>query len=675
MTRDTSNSICPRCRSEILPDAPGGLCPKCLLEFVALSTHTGESSNPPAAPSIEAIRKAFPQLEIVAWIGGGGMGAVYQAKQIKLDRSVALKILPTRLANESNFAERFEKEGKMLARLNHPNIVGIYDFGQSDGFYYLMMEFVDGVNLRQAYATERFSPAQALSIIPKICEALQYAHDEGVLHRDIKPENILLDAKGRVKIADFGIAKFAGLDESTGLTATGARLGTPHYMAPEQVEQPANVDHRADIFSLGVVFYEMLTGELPLGRFAPPSERSPVDTRIDQVVLRALEKDRERRQQSADEVRTQIEWANTPSETQPAAVAEIPISNSKPWPPTQASSRAIAAVALVMAMASFVYPFTQPRLADRQILFVMVWLGIPAIAIGLVQWIRARKSGDRLAMFLSMLAACLWPAAIAAFALIAVAMEGMLKFFPEMPTSMTAVWACFWCLIGIVASIVGMRWIYRRSSEGLVKPTTPPLRTRSLSPWRIGFWVWLAAWVGMAWLVTQVDLNRRDRNEVLWGIAQDDLPVDFHITDARAIGNVVELDITIDSTARIGIRFELSGATLFPTAANEATRDYSNYCLFAGEHSPKVYRAREADREKVAFAMPDAETATACAARILRKDKRFTVRPGQPTLLFQTNSTHGGEYVAYVYLAIHGLPLHSDAKPSVSDSIPLESNE
>lgn len=213
-----------------------------------------------------------------------------------------------RLARQPLFAVRFEREGRLLARLNHPNIVGIYDFGQTDEFYYLIMEYVDGVNLRQAFATARFTPQQALSVIPRICEALQFAHDEGVLHRYIKPENILLDTKGRVKIADFGIAKFSGVDDKTGLTATGATIGTPHYMAPEQVERPADVDHRADIFSLGVVFYEMQTGELPLGRFAAPSKRTKsLDARIDHVVMRSLEKDRERRQQSANEVRTQVE--------------------------------------------------------------------------------------------------------------------------------------------------------------------------------------------------------------------------------------------------------------------------------------------------------------------------------------------------------------------------------
>jgi serine/threonine protein kinase len=259
-------------------------------------------------PPIEELTAAFPNLQILELIGRGGMGFVFKARQIKLDRLVALKILPQSLAADTAFAERFSREGRMLARLNHPNIVTIYDFGQANGFFYLLMEFVDGVSLRQAMRAGGFTSAQALTVVPRICEALQFAHNEGILHRDIKPENILLDSKGRLKIADFGIAKLIGEPHAaTALTGSGAALGTPHYMAPEQLEHPQEVDQRADIYSLGVVFYEMLTGELPIGRFAPPSEKSPVDPRLDEVVLRTLEKERERRTKTADEVKTQVE--------------------------------------------------------------------------------------------------------------------------------------------------------------------------------------------------------------------------------------------------------------------------------------------------------------------------------------------------------------------------------
>jgi Protein kinase domain/HlyD family secretion protein len=198
--------------------------------------------------------------------------------------------------------------------LSHPNIVTVHDFGEAGGHCYLVMEFVDGLNLRQLLLTTKMTPEQALTIVPKICEALQYAHEQGVVHRDIKPENILVDKSGRVKIADFGIAKIVGSDRrEEPLTGEQQSIGTPHYMAPEQVEKPATVDHRADIYSLGVVFYEMLTGELPLGKFAAPSSKVQVDVRLDEVVLHALEKEPERRYQHASQVKSDVETiATTP---------------------------------------------------------------------------------------------------------------------------------------------------------------------------------------------------------------------------------------------------------------------------------------------------------------------------------------------------------------------------
>ncbi|HMJ90856.1 MAG TPA: protein kinase, partial [Candidatus Acidoferrum sp.] len=315
MSETIKLNVCPKCNAPIVADAPQGLCPKCVLGGAAMPTESGVPTATDEVPTISRVAAAFPQLEIIELIGRGGMGFVFKARQPHLDRFVALKLLPDKLAKDPQFAERFNREGRFLARLNHPNIVGVFDFGQAGGFYYLMMEHVDGVNLRQAMRAGRFSPAEALAIVPKICEALQYAHEQGVLHRDIKPENILLDAKGRVKIADFGIAKLVGEDaHAFTLTGTGAALGTPHYMAPEQLEKPNEVDHRADIYSLGVVLYEMLTGELPIGRFAAPSTKTPMDQRVDEIVFRALEKERELRQKSATEFKTQLDnVTSTPS--------------------------------------------------------------------------------------------------------------------------------------------------------------------------------------------------------------------------------------------------------------------------------------------------------------------------------------------------------------------------
>jgi tRNA A-37 threonylcarbamoyl transferase component Bud32 len=250
----------------------------------------------------------FPQLEILELLGQGGMGAVYKARQRGLDRLVALKILPAEAARDPAFAERFGREARALARLNHPHIVTVYDYGQANGLYYFVMEYVEGLNLREVLRRGHLEPKQALRIVPQICEALQFAHDEGVVHRDIKPENILLDKKGRVKIADFGIAKLlGGKKEGYALTGPWQVVGTAHYMAPEQMDNPLAVDHRADIYSLGVVFYEMLTGKLPMGRFAPPSKQVQVDVRLDDVVLKSLEHEPERRYQHVSEVKTQVE--------------------------------------------------------------------------------------------------------------------------------------------------------------------------------------------------------------------------------------------------------------------------------------------------------------------------------------------------------------------------------
>lgn len=328
---ENEQKTCRNCGADLDGAAAGGICAGCLLK-IALENGTetevfNDSGVRSPAYSLEQLKAAFPQFEIISWLGQGGMGTVYHARQPLLKRDVVIKILPKHLAEKPGFAERFEREGQLLARLNHPNIVGVYDIGISDGLYFIVMEYVEGVNLREAMRSEKFTPEQALAIVPKICEALQYAHEEGVLHRDIKPENILLDLKGRVKIADFGIAKLhdskdSGLREN--LTGTGQIIGTPMYMAPEQIEQPSKVDHRADIYSLGVVFYELLTGELPIGRFAPPSEKIDIDGRIDEVVLKALEKERAHRQQSAGQLKTEIESLASSKKIVPFSPEKVP---------------------------------------------------------------------------------------------------------------------------------------------------------------------------------------------------------------------------------------------------------------------------------------------------------------------------------------------------------------
>ena len=351
----SEQQLCPQCGGQIPEGAPAGLCPKCLMlagleSRPPVDPSTAATQPPPSSastgfvpPTVEEIAAKFPQLEVLELLGRGGMGAVYKARQRELDRLVAVKILPPEVSRDPTFAERFTREARALARLNHPNIVGVYDFGRTPNLpspsgrgaggegkvdaaspanrphpnplpegegtlFYFIMEYVDGVNLRQAIQAGGMDPKQALAIVPQICDALQFAHDEGIMHRDIKPENVLIDKRGRVKIADFGLAKLLGQESvDHGLTATQQVMGTLRYMAPEQMEGTKTVDHRADIYSLGVVFYELLTGELPIGRFAPPSKMVEIDVRLDEVVLRALEKKPEQRYQHASEVRTDID--------------------------------------------------------------------------------------------------------------------------------------------------------------------------------------------------------------------------------------------------------------------------------------------------------------------------------------------------------------------------------
>lgn len=310
---------CPKCGALVDTDAPDQPCPACLMQL-GLESWAGQQESGSGlgqtrlaastfeAPPPQQLSDQLPNLEVLELLGQGGMGAVYKARQESLDRFVALKLIRPDAAEMEDFAERFTREARALAKLNHPNIVTVHDFGEVNGLYYLVMEFVEGTNLQQLIEAGELKPQQALEIVPSVCEALQFAHNAGIVHRDIKPANILLDTAGRVKIADFGLARLTGSDASH-VTLTGTRqvMGTPRYMAPEQMIGSHDVDHRADIYSLGVVFYEMLTGDVPMGHFDPPSMKVEVDVRLDEVVLRSLAREPERRYQQASEVRVDIE--------------------------------------------------------------------------------------------------------------------------------------------------------------------------------------------------------------------------------------------------------------------------------------------------------------------------------------------------------------------------------
>lgn len=292
----------------------GGCAAKELMERgihpVKMSS-TGEMGWTP--PTNEELARLFPQYEVQELIGRGGMGAVFKARQLTLDRYVAIKLLPLEVSVAEDFSERFVREARAMAKLSHPNIVGLYEFGHTvEGHLYLTMEFVDGVNLHSAIHETGVKPAMAISVAEQMCEALAYAHSRGVVHRDVKPANVLVDSQGRAKMADFGLAKVSGVDAATwGATMTGKVMGTPDYMAPEQTRDMA-VDHRADIYSVGVVLYEMLCQEAPKGVFEPASSRIGCDPRIDQIIIRAMQQQPDRRFQNIVEMKKALQALHSP---------------------------------------------------------------------------------------------------------------------------------------------------------------------------------------------------------------------------------------------------------------------------------------------------------------------------------------------------------------------------
>ena len=243
----------------------------------------------------------FPGFEIVRIIGRGGMGAVYEARQIALERRVAIKLLPIEAGEDSVFADRFRREARTLAKLLHPHIVAVFESGETvAGHLFFVMEYVDGGDLAERARRSLLEPGETLRIVDEICAALSFAHGQGVVHRDIKPSNILLTVDGHVKVADFGLAVLESREADSKLTLTGIALGTFDYASPEQLAGRGNEDARSDIYSLGVLSYELLAGKPPRGVFDPPSQANPaVDPAVDTVVLTALQSEPDRRYQSA----------------------------------------------------------------------------------------------------------------------------------------------------------------------------------------------------------------------------------------------------------------------------------------------------------------------------------------------------------------------------------------
>ncbi len=272
------NGSCPRCGLEV-PSGALGACPRCLLDGL------DEPEPPPEHPS---------GLELLGPIGRGGMGRVFRARHARLDRIVAVKLLPPELAGDAAFRERFEREARTLARLNHPHIVTVHDFGAlSDGSGYLVMEYVAGGTLRERLP---LSVEAAERVTRELVAALAYAHAAAVVHRDIKPETVLFDAEGRPKLADFGIARLLSA-EQTSLTAPEQVLGTPRYMAPEARLGDAR-DPRVDVFAVGVMLKEMLGGN--------------ESARLSEIALRASATDPQQRYPNAVELARALDGSVDP---------------------------------------------------------------------------------------------------------------------------------------------------------------------------------------------------------------------------------------------------------------------------------------------------------------------------------------------------------------------------
>ncbi len=368
---------CPKCGAS-MPSGGGvgGVCPRCMLAFAfeaeGEDTGTAMSRKFPALTPDPPLAGQFGPFMVRSVLGKGGMGEVYSATQTALAREVALKVLPKRLAKDLEFTERFQREARAMASLSHAHIVSVYEFGCIDGRFYYAMERVEGTSLRALLQQRRLAPAQALRIIQQVCDALSYAHAKGIVHRDIKPENILIDSEGNAKLADFGLAKILRPEgRQVALTGTMEVLGTLAYAAPEQIKNAKGVDHRADLYSLGVVIYEMLTGELPSGTWLPPSKRAPVDPRMDDLVLKALATLPEDRWQNASEIKEEATQC-----TLRVVSSGIPIVPVRKKPP----SRVTPAVRVTAAPPS---PATPAATPPRFPLAAAAILGVVALAAGL----------------------------------------------------------------------------------------------------------------------------------------------------------------------------------------------------------------------------------------------------------------------------------------------------
>ncbi len=268
----------------------------------------------------------FPGYEIQHLVATGGMGAVYCAVQESLDRIVAIKILPNELSQDPEFCSAFEAEAKAMAKLNHPNLIGVFDFGEVSGMLYIIMEYVEGETLFNITQGGVIKSSESLRLMQGICAGVASAHEHGILHRDIKPANILLDAHLQPKIGDFGLARPVDREVEDGEMI----FGTPGYTAPEVIEPPHVFDQRADIFSLGVMLHELITGKLPEDDPRPASAQVRCHPRVDAVIRKATQLDPEQRFQTAADMAEELAKVSQPGLTKATTAIKLPVAAGKP---------------------------------------------------------------------------------------------------------------------------------------------------------------------------------------------------------------------------------------------------------------------------------------------------------------------------------------------------------
>jgi hypothetical protein len=310
-------------------------------------------------PSLAEMQALLPQHQFLSLLGRGGMGAVFKATQISLNRPVAIKVLPASLLEQDdvNFAARFRQEALTMAKLTHPGIVGVFESGEAGGLLYIVMEFVDGRDVAWMIQREgKLSSELTTKILTQVCDALHYAHQRGVVHRDIKPANLLLTRDGTVKIADFGLAKHHD-DVLLGLTKTNVAIGTPDFLAPEAWTPNAPLDARADLYSLGVTLYQMLTGEVPRGFWEMPSARVGTDPRFDAVIERAMQPKPETRYQSSAELRRDLEMIQREPARQETPSAIHVAGQASP----KLRRAALALIAVAVALTGLLVALLWPR--------------------------------------------------------------------------------------------------------------------------------------------------------------------------------------------------------------------------------------------------------------------------------------------------------------------------